>query len=67
MPFGLAIEKTPGANKYLYNGKGKQPETGFLDYGARQYDPSIARWMVVDPLRNIITIPRMYTRETTRL
>jgi RHS repeat-associated protein len=47
-PFGLAIPKTVGTNKYLYNGKEKQPETGLLDFGARQYDPSIGRWMVVD-------------------
>ncbi|SDM43734.1 RHS repeat-associated core domain-containing protein [Siphonobacter aquaeclarae] len=49
-PFGLAIPRTAGTNKYLYNGKEKQPETGWLDYGARMYDPTVGRWMAVDPL-----------------
>ena len=36
-------------NEYLYNKKELQEETGLYDYGARFYDPVIARWTSVDP------------------
>ncbi|HEX8577020.1 MAG TPA: DUF6443 domain-containing protein [Flavobacterium sp.] len=56
-PFGL---KHKGYNwiingvehMYKYNGKELQKELGLnmYDYGARNYDPALGRWMNIDPL-----------------
>jgi len=57
-PFGLQIaagsyqKQTALDNDYLYNGKELQDEhnLGWMDYGARMYDPAIGRWNHVDPM-----------------
>ena len=54
---GLAFsDSNIASNRYLYNGKKLEDYTlgtsylGTLDYGARHYDPRIARWTVPDPM-----------------
>lgn len=37
-------------NRFKYNGKEEQPETAWIDYGARMYDAQLGRWHAVDPL-----------------
>ncbi|GAP68173.1 protein containing RHS repeat-associated core domain [Bacteroidales bacterium 6E] len=51
-PFGKMFSANNTAeNKYLYNGKELQNEFfENYDYGARFYDPELARWHSVDPM-----------------
>ncbi|WP_321515396.1 DUF6443 domain-containing protein [Marinifilum fragile] len=58
-PFGMAMNTIQNDNRYLYNGKELQDDVingdnlDWYDYGARMYDPAIARWMVVDLLAEL--------------
>jgi RHS repeat-associated protein len=50
-PFGMEISNSVASpkNEYLYNKKELQEELNEYDYGARFYDPVIARWTSIDP------------------
>ncbi len=63
LPFGTRWSRTGGSlittltdstNRWRYSGKEEQKALDaalpLIDYGARMYDPTIVRWMSVDPL-----------------
>jgi RHS repeat-associated protein len=54
-PFVLELNRSvlSPKNEYLYNKKELQEEFGVYDFGARFYDPVIARWTTIDPLAEL--------------
>ena len=58
-PFGLThtgpwFATVAPDNAYRYNGKELDEATGLYDYGARYYDPAVARWEQVDPIGHMV-------------
>ena len=51
-PFGGLFASTDNMQPYKYNGKELDTKKGlnWYDYGARHYDGTLGRWLVVDPL-----------------
>jgi RHS repeat-associated protein len=49
-PWGLELPVgVKGDNRFLFTGKETQ-ETGYIDFGARQYDNLVPRFLGIDPL-----------------
>ncbi|WP_298509092.1 DUF6443 domain-containing protein [uncultured Kordia sp.] len=72
-PFGLKHKGYNGTiigrnHNYAYNNKEVQSELelNLIDYGARNYDPSLARWVNIDPLAEnyFNTSPYTYVANT---
>ncbi len=55
-PFGLTFNHSNVSpeNDYKYNGFEEQKETGWYDYQARFYDPSLGRFLNVDPAADLM-------------
>jgi len=52
LPFGETfVERRNGlwTTPYKFNGKPLDEETGYYNYGARMYDPTLSSWLSVDP------------------
>jgi len=49
LTFNSYTRTASSAQNYKFNGKELQPETQWYDYHARQYDPSLMRFMTIDP------------------
>jgi RHS repeat-associated protein len=49
-PFGEQIDTTPETERTAYTGKQHDDVTGLTNFGARNFDPEIGRFMSVDPV-----------------
>jgi len=63
-PFGLSFNSysrpssTP--QTFRFNGKERDETTGWDDFGARMYNPTIGRWNVIDPAADVLEMSSLY-------
>ena len=50
--FGQVLNRRVTTPHHLYNGKPRDPMTGLVNYGFRDYDPRQGRFTTVDPIRD---------------
>jgi RHS repeat-associated protein len=50
-PYGATVSDTqPGFQPFGYAGGQRDPDTGLVQFGARDYDPTLGRWTSKDPI-----------------
>jgi RHS repeat-associated protein len=49
-PYGERMLKPAAANTQWFHGKSLDPDTGMEDFGARNYDPVLGRFLSIDPV-----------------
>ena len=66
-PFGLTFDKpvqqASSSNigeRFKYNGKERDLELGWDDFGSRNYNPELGRWMNIDPKGELLEISSPY-------
>ena len=57
LPYGCILSGTE-ISRFGYTGQENDKESGFIDYGARQYDPRFKRFLQCDPVKSNIYDPQ---------
>ena len=61
-PYGLQLDATAENEKLAYTGKEHDDVTGLTYFGARYYDPHLARFMSIDPIGFVASNPISFNR-----